>query len=466
MSNSHLSNDMTQIRIDSKEGISAAWGGVADASRVPARASRIAGGLASSAIDSSSTIGATNKSWTRALLRRVREAAIGLALITALPIAFVGMRGHKAFYNANSTSMRLNEMERFRPMRIAVDLSITPMQAGRALRALVTAPSTLEFPLIGEASSAERIWQTRDLPTGLFPQIRRPNFKGPAPEAIVQFAAAKFSADEMAYLKSVAESPIWQEYDLVARAFRVDVIGGRFVLPFRDNAFAPAMPTLRFSETKALAYAGTYRAAYYLANGQPERAENALKAIVSFGFALIDNGTSALDALTGRVIVDIGRDGLHQFYEVTGDGNSAALVEKVRGTVSTTALGMRGTMNLTEFGGKLLRDARDPNTPRALRFESLRALSFASCGTVRGMLSGPSDEVEKAYADAKTSLARYPSEAAFLDLSHDAPNRQFEESSTTKFPGTQLLLGAANVASVVLQNPRIASCTRILVGMN
>src|SRR5450759_5940407 len=86
------------------------------------------------------------------------------------------------------------------------------------------------------------------------------------------------------------------------------------------------MPILRVAATKELAYAGVSRAAYYLALGQRAEAEAALKSIIGFGFAIIDNGTFAIDGLIGRVIVGIGRDALERFYTLTGNLRAAAVV--------------------------------------------------------------------------------------------------------------------------------------------
>jgi hypothetical protein len=76
-------------------------------------------------------------------------------------------------------------------------------------------------------------------------------------------------------------------------------------------------------------------------------------------------------------------------------------------------------------------------------------------------LFGPSPESNAAFDDARKSLARYPSELAFIDLLQDAPNRPLGNSEIES-KAEWLLLGAASVASTVLNNPRIQTCTRVL----
>jgi hypothetical protein len=274
----------------------------------------------------------------------------------------------------------------------------------------------------------------------------------------------------MAYLKRVAESPVWRDVDLVASAARIDVVAGAFVLPFRDDAFAPAMTIPRFADTKLLAYAGVSRAAYYLAIGQPERAEAALKSVVSFGYALIDNGPFALDAMIGRVIIDIGRDGLHQLYEATGNASGLALTAPlpkvaVRQFAARTAADNEPHVpSQSEFDAarrRIIAEIEDPQMPRSLRFNGLGSLALSTCGSVREVLFGPDDDVQRAFATARTTLARFPSEQAYLDLMANASERA-TMSGTRSGLGTMLLLGAASTASAVLQNPRIASCTMLM----
>jgi hypothetical protein len=269
------------------------------------------------------------------------------------------------------------------------------------------------------------------------------------------------SAEELAYLQAVAESPVWRDFDRVASASQVDLIGGKFVLPFREDAFALGMPTMRYADTKHLANAGVVRAAYYAATGQPERAEAALRSVVSFGFAMIDNGTTLMDALIGRAVVDIGREGLHQWYALAHDARGLALTapfpkaQRMNGSIGSTRI------DVDAVRARLLADATNPHLPRTLRLESLRQLSFSTCGSARGMLFGQSADVDAAFDDARETLARYPSERAFIDLLYEAPAR-VPDGVAARSLSDRLIVGAATVTGMLLDNPRVASCTRIL----
>lgn len=155
---------------------------------------------------------------------------------------------------------------------------------------------------------------------------------------MVSKAARGVSAEELAYLRTVAESPVWRDVERVASAPSIDMIGGQFALPFRADAFSPAMPREQFNDSKALAHAAVSRAAYYVATGRPKEAEAALRTIVGYGFAMIDNGSNTLQVLIGRVITDIGRDGLHQLscgHWPTGTGGRRSASGKDRSQLPT-----------------------------------------------------------------------------------------------------------------------------------
>ena len=103
--------------------------------------------------------------------------------------------------------------------------------------------------------------------------------------------------------------------------------------------------------------------------------------------------------------------------------------------------------------------------PRALRFESLRSLSFTSCGSVREVVFGPGADVRAAFDRAGSMLARYPSEQALVELMYEATKRM-PTGITAYSVSSHLIIGAATVAGTVLHNPRVEACTRAVLAMN
>lgn len=436
------------------------WPGVRDA--LPVRVSNASASDARASANA--TLATPAERWTRTALRFVRDATIGMLLLMSVPLVVVGVSRGSMWSNAADLRARIVDTDRWRPLMAPRNLAIAPLQAGRAFHALQLPHTSPGFPEHVVAGRGEQPWTHHSLSAEMFATLRGPGYDGPVASRVIEAAGRGFSRAEMAYLRAVAVAPLWNEFDKLASAPRVDLIGGQFVLPFKDDAFALSMPNRRFAETKALAYAGVSRAAYLVATGQPRQAEAVLRSIVSFGFVFIDNGTSALDALVGRLIADIGRDGLHQLYTLTGNAEGVAQSAPT-GRVPKSAATSRTRIDMARWRGQLLDDVRDAQLPRTLRYESLMTLSFTTCGSVREMLFGPSANVRAAFDWAGTTLARFPSERAYIDLMHDATNRTpsglVSESKTSR-----LIMGAATVAGTVLNNPRVVACTRVTLALD
>jgi hypothetical protein len=261
----------------------------------------------------------------------------------------------------------------------------------------------------------------------------------------------------MEYLHALATAPVWREFDLVARAPAVDIIGGQFRTPFGADVVAEALPLPSFRDSRDLAYAAVSRATYHMAVGQRDSAETVLRSIISYGFTLIDNGSSALDELIGVVIVGTGRDALHRFYVIQHDPR-ADLVALAQPVLSAVPRG--AGMSADDVRRQLIARIDDPMVSRAERFEGVRSLSRTSCTNVRELLFGPRADVRHVLDNARHSLARYPSEQALLDLELRSPLSV--PSATSSNSIQSLAVSSATVAGIVLHNPRLAACTRIL----
>jgi hypothetical protein len=245
---------------------------------------------------------------------------------------------------------------------------------------------------------------------------------------------------------------VWHEFDLVARAPAVDVLGGQFRIPFGEGVTSEQRPLPKYGDARELAYAAVSRAAYHMSIGQRDSAEMVLRSIVSFGFALIDNGPGLIDEMIGTVIVGTGRDALQRYYVIQRDGRASlpALQAPSRDMIARTE-SRRGRPSADEVRERMLARLADPRVPRGERFEITRALSLGSCTSVRDLLLGPRAEVLDAIELARRSLPRYASERAFLDLQ-------------TSGPFQTLVVSAASVPGMVFGNPRLESCSLLLTG--
>jgi hypothetical protein len=193
--------------------------------------------------------------------------------------------------------------------------------------------------------------------------------------------------------------------------------------------------------------------------GQRDSAETVLRSIVSFGFAMIDNGHTAMDELIGNIIVAIGREALGRFYVITNDPR-AALPSVAPPAKPSGVEGNR--LSMDQMRKFLIAETANPNEYLGVRFEALRLLSAASCTNVKELMFGNGSDVTAAIDAARTNLARYPSERALVDLVTQLQQPRMDDIRYT--PLGALAVSSATVAGTVLRNPRLAACTRFVTG--
>ena len=402
------------------------------------------------------------RSWLGIALRIGRDALIAVALMTTVPIGLVAVAGDRVWayssWNFN-IRFRIAQSNAARPLALPKDPSITPMQAGLAFNALQQKTEVKGFPMIEPATRPEATWDRAIITPDMFRTAQPTMYHGPNSQAILEAVAKGFTPQEMAYLKTVATAPVWKNFDLVARVPAVDFVGARFKVPFGANVTAPELPIIRYKEVKELAYAAISRAAYHMAIGQRDSAETILRSVLSFGFTLVDNGTSLMDELIGTVIVGTGRDALQRFYVITNDprATSPALMpwQRVDG---------KGGPAITRTGEdvrrRLIALTQDPKAFPGERYEALRMLSMSACTNVRELMFGRRSDVTDAYRAASTGLARYPAERALVELMSREP--EYSRHPIAYGPITGMAMSAAAVAGTVLHNPRLETCTLII----
>ena len=131
-------------------------------------------------------------------------------------------------------------------------------------------------------------------------------------------AFADFSPEERAALRQAADHPAQEEFELLARAARVDVVSGRWSLPFPDTLTFQSLPWPRFAAFRTAGLARVAKAAVEASDGDAEAAEETLRELISTGFLLVDQGPTLIDNLMGVVLVKMGGDGMEGLYRQTG----------------------------------------------------------------------------------------------------------------------------------------------------
>ena len=398
-------------------------------------------------------------------MRVVRDAAIAAALMASVPIVLVATRGEHVWRMGNYTNharSRIAQAELSRSFALPADLSITPMQAGLAFEALQPTRESKGFPATEIASRPEATWKTATLTPEMFTAAAPDMYHGPSSRGVLEAVAKGFTPQETAFLRTLATAPVWREFDVVARASAVDFLGGRFKLPFASRAQWYQMPLPSFKATKEMAYAAVSRAAYHMSIGQRDSAETVLRSVLSFGFAMIDNGTSVIDQLIGNVIVGVGRDALQRFYVIQHDARAAAPALQPWNNKALAQTKAADPPSLAAVRRQLIARSADPTATFGERFESLRQLSGSSCTNVREMMFGTGSDVNDAFRNARVKLARYPSEQALVDLIRRPVQPSIGDMAYD--PVAAMAVSTATVAGVVLRNPRMALCTRVVTG--
>lgn len=414
---------------------------------------------------------ATEPTWRRWIdraVRVVRNAAIVVGLMALVPVAIVAVRGDdlaRILDPSANTRERVEFAQRARAFALPADPAITPMEAGLALNALLRPGATAEHfaATMEPAVRPARSWQSMAIPMEMLATARPDIFAVPSSRSILEATSRGLSPGEMEYLRTLATAPVWREFDLVARAPAVDVVGGQFVTPFGEGARAEQRPLPKYGDARELAHAAVSRAAYHMAIGHRDSAEAVLRSIISFGYAFIDNGPGIIDEMIGTVIVGVGRDGLQRYYAIQGDPRAGMAALRPPPKSAYLAASRRtGRATADEVQQRLIARLEDPSVPRGERFEIARMLSAGSCTTVHDLLFGPRAQVLDAIERARRSLPRYASERALMKLQTQPFDVPMGNMSSHPF---QTLAGsAASVAGTVLRNPRLESCTLLLTG--
>jgi hypothetical protein len=412
--------------------------------------------------------------WWKRAGRLLRNAAVGLALLTALPVGLLTMVRDNFLFVVFDAQERVVDMDHLRALRVPIDAAMSPAAAGEALGQLFPVAAQRDF--VPRVAGAPGTRPAEAMTAIAFPQGPVQQWWGPQHALLIRRAAEGLPVAEQAVLQRIANAPVWRTMDMVARAPWADVVGGRFETPFSTSATSMAMPMPYFMDIKVMGYAGVSRAAYYVSQRDYVRAEAALRTVLSVGFLLIDNGTSVMDALTGRLVVNTAREGLEQLYAVSGDqGMAANGAVLVKGTGKSKGMmrDRRAGQTFERVRAQQLQDIRNPALPRSLRFSQLDALQWSSCASLREVFLGPSADVQAANAYALRELARTPAERDYVRLASralaNAPYVPRALASSGSPPhGPLEILGATGVAqivSTVTGKPQLATCTGAILGM-
>jgi hypothetical protein len=201
------------------------------------------------------------------------------------------------------------------------------------------------------------------------------------------------TAEGEEFLREVASNPALTEFDRLAGARTMDVLGARLVLPLPADMTPMEIPIPYLSSVREAAYAMISKAAVEFLDGNVAEAETNLLKTLSAGFLMVEEAPTLIDALIGVVIATNSADALEGLYRVAGREAEADELHRIReATRRATEVVQKGSPGMTP-GSALANMAsrvEDEETLRGMRWEYFLILAGVSpCLNPGQVLFGP-----------------------------------------------------------------------------
>ena len=329
-----------------------------------------------------------------------------LALVSATPLVMVdaigGVIGRIAVPKSGATIRRVRRALVGRDWSAAVDPSITTLAAGAAFHSLEMIGSRAPTNFRPPSATLQSPFEHPGAPPA-FARLRQVH-----PDTLLRRAArGGLSAPERAFLESVAGDPTFRAFTTVAHARAADILAARYDDSTLRATSWNALSLPRSDGIKSVLAAHTAVAALRLAQGRRQEAEALLREEVAFGLALVDHGTTLLDATIGSQIAGGGLDRLEGFYAITGRPEESRRLRAARDSAASLAdrdddlferrVGQTSDA-LAELRARLNLALADSTMPPSYRWEFARLVAGESCLDAREMLLGPDPGPARAMA--------------------------------------------------------------------
>jgi hypothetical protein len=279
----------------------------------------------------------------------------------------------------------------------------------------------------------------------------------------------------MAWLRTFDAHPVWAAFHTVATARAVDYFGAQFRLPLPDAIDGGSIlrgdrSAFAWRRRAGVGYLGrvawynTSRAALRLAERKPEEAEGILRETVSVGLNLVDE-----DPGVAAAVVREGRRALEQLARLTGRTVPGLVPVPDALTGAPEIAGPEATpdFSVRRPRADILAGANDTLRSRIDRYRNLLTIAEFPCSSAREMIFGPDPDALGAFATARRTLARFPSDSARIDVLERIARGErpawTPESLEQLRSGDDALFAVvarwlAGVSARILGAPRIAKC--------
>jgi hypothetical protein len=396
-----------------------------------------------------------------ALVLGAATFALAMVVILASVIGpMLAMIATPAFGNVERRFGAIAGLSRF---ALPVDSSITPLDAGIAF-------ATMDY--------------RRDTARGAFVRRDRAPLPSPpwldsAPPGLGLAASAaqrstsgwidsvqrRLTPEELAWMRGVTAYPGWEYWRAAARASALDIIGGRYELPFGEGGSVYDLPILPISVYRGYARANAWRVRYYLETNRPDSAVLAARELLSLGLRVTDDARTVIDGMLGTILAQEGRDQLERVYGVLRDPQRDTLLRTSREaalravTSAQYAVQFGNSEQLTRLVADWRRLATDPDRTRATRWEGAAMLGLSTCTDARSLLRGPSREVRETFDAFLAKEARWASDTAMLELIRTLPLRK---PAAAPDADPRWAYRVAGAVGHLFGSPYIAGCLRVV----
>jgi hypothetical protein len=341
--------------------------------------------------------------------------AVAVALLAVLPVgalavlATIGpLLSSVALPGYGSALTQLRMLKLYDEYRLPSDPSITPSAAGDALHVLAFVGVEPQPPNLLRAPA-------RQYAEALVPQSDRlpSSWAGVSwGPALLAVAADSLSAEQRRYLEEVAAQPYHADIALFARAPAADIAGSRWHSPMPLHLAPHEWPLPGYAALRQAFHAHYAVAALALADGRYEDGEFALRAVLTSGLRLAEDGVTLADGIVGASIAQMAAHMLREYYELSGRPAAAARLDATL-DAAELARSAAGPLPVQYSSLATLPPlVLDSTIARSLRWEIFATLnSIEGCLTPKRAVLGTDRSTVAWQERTRRGLVRYPSDA-------------------------------------------------------
>ena len=329
--------------------------------------------------------------------------------------------------------------------------STTPTEAGESLLIISSTGRPRKLSSIEtRPGGAPPVWRRVTPPPTLFPRAA----ELPWTSAAILAAAKGLSAEQRDVLTRAAAHPARDEFARAARADSADLYSALLKLPSSRPTGPFEFPEVQMYPVTEAAESNAARAAIEVADHHVATAERQGKEIISVGLLLLDSHMLR-DNRVGQTMVARGVSTLEAVYVATGREHDARVL--LDSVVNASTHRERPPARLTI--GALRETMRNGNLARGARMEALLPILVHSCADPKHLLFGVDDEFRQTVSYARDSLARFPSERAWVN---GMSNWIAGVDSTREAPArTNVPVAIAEILDRVVGGRRFTSCAAL-----